>query len=127
MATYVPMSLELIDEGELLNELEHAVQQAGRSLAHFVDTRKDDAKGATCEVTLKLKLKCSDPEMGVIAASHQVVVKPPQSPSRTTLMLVSETQDGKPGVLVKDGGSDEGDPRQLKFPKGSYKDTNDGE
>lgn len=116
-----PLTLELIDEGQFLAELEHEVMKAQEILGDFQQEHGDASEKGTVEVTAKIKFKITNPKEGTVQISTGTQTKRPQRPGSVTTSIQSEDESGKTRLYVKGGGSDGGHPRQTKFA------TRDGE
>lgn len=111
----VPFSIENLDEGEFVEDVNEAVLDMQSQLEKFRKTYGESAVKGKAELTIKLGLSIADAQDGAYAISASFTTKMPKRPASHSIGLSGETQDGKPAVLVRSTGSDRDDPRQKKF------------
>lgn len=110
-----PLTLELISEGDYLEEYEAAIEEAQQVLAEYREKHGDASHKATVVVEAKIKFQIMNPAEGTTAIKTQVDVKRPAPPAQITTAIESVSEDGDKVLFVKAGGSDSGDPTQTKF------------
>ena len=116
MATQmVPFSIEKLDEGEFLDDVNTAVLDMQKQLEVFRKTYGDAAHKGKATLTIKLDLEIADATDGAYSIGADFTTKMPKRPKSHSIGLSGETQDGQPAVLVRQSGSDRDDPRQGKF------------
>ena len=112
---FVPIEPDLIDEGEFMEELAGKLNEAFLMLRKHRLRFDDKAKKASVEVIGKVKLTVMDTKEGNTAVTWEVQVKPPKRPAETSFAIDGYDQHSEPALLVKAGGSDKSDARQMKF------------
>ena len=112
---FVPIEPDLIDEGEFMEEVAGKLQEAFLQLRKHRLKFEEKAKKATVEVVAKVKMTVVDVNDGTTALTWEVQIKPPKRPAETSFAIDGFDQNSEPALLVKAGGSDESNPRQLKF------------
>ncbi|MEL6109854.1 MAG: hypothetical protein AAFU85_27915 [Planctomycetota bacterium] len=112
---FVPITLDLIDEGELKEQIEEGIAEAAKVLRAYRIKYGDDAKKAVASVKVKIGFCCVDPTQGLTAIVWDVDVARPKRPANLTSAMDMYDAEGRPALLVKAGGSDDEDPRQMKF------------
>lgn len=116
MSTFVPLTeLKQIDEGLFLDECDQTLTDISEALAKFIRKHGDQATGASAEMTIKVKLKCTDADQGIYAITSGVSHKVPSQPARVTTALGDFDALGRSTILIRKSGSDDGDPRQRKL------------
>lgn len=110
---FQPLTLGRVEEGELVREFNRAFRLQQEKLIEHVDRYGEKAKGASAEITLKVTVKCRDPEAGLFTAKTSMSKKDPQRPARTTTAFARVSDDEQAGLFVRASGSTEGDPTQL--------------
>lgn len=114
--SFVPLTLGLLEQGDLLDECNKEFQRLQRELCKFVDHYADRAKGAEATLTLKIKIKCESVEDGVYGIDASYSTKLPARPSRNTKAIQVTEENGVSMLCVRDTGSTPGDPSQLHLP-----------
>ncbi len=112
---FVPISLDLINEGELLNEYNDKIQQAVQTLLEYRKKYGDlNTTGKEIAINLKLKIKMENPEECQYSIKGEIEIKNPNPPARMSLAM-EEEHNGKANLLVANSGSHESDPKQMKL------------
>lgn len=113
---FIPLTLGLVEQGDLLDECNKEFQRTQRRLCAFVDHFGEKAKGATAELTIKLKIKCESVDDRVFGIEGTYQAKLPQRPARNTKAIQITEDDGTAMLFVRDTGSTPGNPNQLHLP-----------
>lgn len=112
----VPMTSDLIDEGEMLEALNEEMIRAQRSIEAYRKRWGEDALKAGIQVELKIKFVCLDTSEGMYRTEWSLDTKRPKRPKSTSTAIASEDEAGNPALFVRSSGSaDDDDPRQLKL------------
>ena len=116
MATkFVKLTLEGIDEGELLNDLDAEFSQLQSRFIAFCRQYREKADKATAELGIKLTLKCEDFENNLCSVKAAFTVKPPCRPATASSAIMDSDEDGDDVLFVQSSGSSRGNPRQRKL------------
>lgn len=113
--SFVPLTLDLIEEGSFAREANGDLLRLQRELLRHVEVYGPEAKGATAVLTLKIKLKCEDPEQELYTIKTTSNMQTPARPAGVSAAVADFTEDHKPALFVRKSGSDRGDPRQNKL------------
>ena len=116
MATkFVPLTLEGIDEGELLGDLDQEFAQLQARFIAFCRQYRDRADKATAELGIKITLKLEDFESNICSVKAAVTVKPPCRPASVSSAIMDSDEEGDDVLFVQRSGSSTGNPRQQKL------------
>jgi hypothetical protein len=112
----VPMTSELIDEGEMLEALNEEMTRAQRSIEMYRKKWGEEAGKAAIQVELKIKFVLLDTTEGFYRTEWSLDTKRPKRPKSKSTAIASEDESGNPALFVRSSGSEsEDDPRQLKL------------
>jgi len=113
MAQMKMLTIELIEEGRLLQDVDEALGEIQCGLIEYRkrwgDAAAEKAKGT---VTLKLTVCCDDPKNDLYSVKGEVQVSVPKRPARTTVALEDKEQDGTPALFARASGTTEDAPGQ---------------
>lgn len=109
---YDPITLQRIEEGRLLLDVDDVLVQAQRALTSHVALYGEDAAKAAAEVTIKLKLSVASVEDNTYRVTSGVSVKLPGRPSVSTAAVGDDTERG-PSLFCRPTGTTKGNPRQA--------------
>jgi len=116
MATkFVPLTLEGIDEGELLTDLDTEFTQLQSRFIAFCRQYREKSEKATAELCIKLTLKCEDFENNLCSVKAAFTVKPPCRPASVSSAIMDSDDEGDDTLFVQTSGSSFGNPRQRKL------------
>lgn len=119
LTQYTPLTLPLIEEGQLMADLEAAFASLQAQLVAFREVYGDNARGAKATLALKIVLVSStnkdDPHtFGVKSTLH---TSAPNRPATITIAQGDVNPDtGQPALFVRLEGSTEDPPRQAHLP-----------
>ncbi len=113
--TMLPLTAELIDEGEMLEELDIELSKAQRLIEAFRKRWGDAALKAGVQLDLKIKFVCVDTNEGMYRTEWDMQIKRPKRPKSVSTAIASEDDLGNAALFVRSSGSDDGDPRQMKL------------
>lgn len=113
---FEPLTLGLVEQGDLLDESNRAFQDMHRQLCRFVEHYGERAKGAAAEMTITIKLKCESVDDRVFGVEGTYKTKMPSRPARNTKAIQVTEDDGTTMLMVRSSGSTPGDPNQLHLP-----------
>jgi len=115
VARFVPLDLDLIDEGHFGEQLLEAFVELQVSAIEHAQEHKKLAKGATCKLTAEITLKCEDPESEYFSIKTHIKKTEPPKPASVTTAMGQVGQDDKLRLFVKRTGSAKGNPQQSVF------------
>lgn len=130
MANMKRLSVELIEEGRLLDDVNEALAEVEDALIAYRerwgDAAAEKAKGV---ITLKLTVCCDDPANALYSVKGEVQTAAPKRPARTTIALQDFEQDGTAALFARASGTSHDSPRQkvLCTEDGRTVDPKDGE
>jgi len=110
---YAPLTVALIEEGNLEKDLQEEFAAQMREHVAFVKKYGEDADKSTSELVLKIKLKY-DGEDG-FSVKSTVDHKCPGRLPHVTRARLDVTEDGEEVIVVRRAGSDHNEPRQAKL------------
>lgn len=116
MSKYVPLELELIEEGQLLPTINDCLKQIQTQLVRHARQYREKAKGDKAKVSVEICLSVDDPETEVYGIVCRIKKTVPSPPARGTLAIGGRTQDERDCLFVRDSGSSYDDPRQGILP-----------
>lgn len=115
--TYVPLTLELIEEGQFKLDLDQALRTAQSQLVEFTERWQDRAVKAKASVEMSIEFEVANVEDGFFSITPKLKVKLPARPGRVTAAMAGEDRKrGELCLFVRDTGSTPGDPTQMHLP-----------
>lgn len=110
------LSLDMIEEGTLLEDLETAFSNIQIKLCEYRNKYGACANKSKAAVTLKINLECKQPQNDLDDALYMVTTeissKVPTRPSKATVALQASDDDGQERLFARATGSSDDDPRQ---------------
>ena len=117
---WVPLTLELIEEGEFKRALDEKLAEAQQILVEHVERWGEKGKGAKAVLKMSVELKCEAVEEGVFSVSSKLTLDRPGRPIKVTASMSGSEKNGEgdtiPILFVRDSGSTAGNPRQMHIP-----------
>lgn len=113
--TMLPLTAELIDEGEMLEELDIELAKAQQLIEAFRKRWEEKSEKAAVELNLRIRMVCIDPTEGMYRTEWDLQTKRPKRPKAVSSAIASQDDAGKAALFVRSSGSDDSDPRQLKL------------
>ena len=113
--TFHPVTLELIDEGQLLPSLQLDFDDLQDQFMRYCQEHGPKADKAVAVLTLKIKIGCQAgdrPKDNRYAIQAEIDKKMPKRPPTLTYALPAETQDGKTALHCQATGTNGGNPAQ---------------
>jgi hypothetical protein len=114
-AKFVPLTMDLISEGEFLQDAEADFGDLQRNLIGFCRQYRDKAEKASATLTLKLTLRVEDVDSELFSIRAETTVKRPARPANVSAAMAADDVDDRPLLHVRAAGSDATHPRQGKF------------
>lgn len=113
--TFVPLSLDLIQEGQFVLDINTDLQELQRKLIQYVNKHGDAATKAKGKLTIEILIGCANPEQEAYGIVTTITQSLPKRPPKASLAMSGEDQDGNLVLLVRNSGSDESNPEQGKL------------
>lgn len=128
MPAHEPLTLQRIEEGQLLLDADEVLIQAQRQLTAHVARYGPEAVKAAAEVTIKVKLSVHSVEDQTYRVTSGVSVRLPGRPNVRTAAVGDDTERG-PSLFCRPTGTSTDSPRQriLATSRGEAVDTETGE
>jgi len=119
--SFVPLSLELIEEGQFKAALDACLLKAQTALVEHVEQWRERAGKAKAIVEMAIELECQSVEDGVFSITPRLKLKLPARPPRPTAAMSGSQKDPLTGetmpvLFVRATGSTPGDPSQAHLP-----------
>lgn len=116
MATkFKPLTLDGLEEGEFIGDANTEFAKLQKGLVAFCRAFRDKADKSSAVLTLKLTVKCEQPDSGLFSVKSSMSSKLPSRPDGISAALVSEDEDGEECLFARESGADESHPRQTKL------------
>lgn len=110
---YVPLTVELVDEGLFLQQINEDLAKLQRELVKFRETYTERAAGSKGKLTIELTV-CAEPkEKDLFSLKSSTKLALPSRPAHTSMAFAGESQDEQPCLLVRASGSTGDSPRQT--------------
>jgi hypothetical protein len=113
--TYVPLELELIDEGRYLSNVNDALVGLQAGLIEHVKQYQLKAVRAKAVLKAEITLVCIDPEQGAYACLAQIKTTPAPAPPAASMLMSGKGQTDENCLLCRKSGSSSDSPRQKVF------------
>lgn len=112
---FVPLTLELIEEGEFIERVREKFREAQVALIDHVAQFGEEAKKAKAKVDVSIEISVASRKDNLFAIKPKVKLETPGHPVRATAAFaVKEAgEDGQPMLFVRGSGSTQGDPSQM--------------
>jgi len=119
--TFVPLTLELIEEGAFKKALDRHIAEAQAGLVEFVETWGERSGKAKAVIDMTIEIECQSIEDGIYSVTPKLKLKMPARPPRTTAAMSGSQKNPRTGetelcMFVRDTGSTPGDPNQMHLP-----------
>lgn len=126
---YVPLRLDLIEQGRFTKDVDKALRRLQRQLCLYADEHGERADKAKGELTLKISLVCLNAREGQFAVKTDMTAKSPTRPTRATVTFQGEDDNGQPCLFTRASGTTQEPPQQrvLCTEDGDLVDTKTGE
>lgn len=113
---YVPLTIELIDEGRFLADMNADFLRLQEKMIDFCHEHKEEATGAKGEMLVKLTLKAEKPQFEIFSIKGATRTALPGRPAVTS-SAQGDTEDstGMPLLAVRPLGSSKEPPAQGKL------------
>ena len=112
---FVPLSLELINEGDLLRDFNQKIIDGSEELLAYRERHGDiSSEGKEITISLKVKIKLDNPQEDFYSIKGEIEMKVPNPPAKVSLGLQRES-GGVQKLMVQDSGSTKDDPKQMKL------------
>lgn len=113
--TFVPLTGQLIDEGEFLGDLNLELADLQNVIVQFCRLHGEKAKGAIAKLQVDIAIKVENPDDQAYSVKVAIKAQHPKRPASVSLAMGGTGDDGKQALFVRSSGSDDDNPRQLKL------------
>ena len=112
MQKYVPLTLNLIDEGLFVGDINKALASLQGHLVAHQEEHGEASKGAKVKLTAEITMGIEHPKDGITFIKSQIKKTLPAAPPSVSRAMVGETQTEEPCLLVRQTGSGKDVPNQ---------------
>lgn len=112
---FVPLTVDLIDEGEFQDDFNAELKSLQIALAKFRRQWGEKSKGAKAVLAVKITLSVESHDDGAYAIKTSIESKIPKRPDTVSLAIEGQDQNDSLALFVRTSGSDRDDPRQSKL------------
>ena len=112
MARFVPLELDLIDQGRFVEDINAELRTIQAGLVRYARKYKGNAVKTKAEIQMKIVLQYEGQSEDDFSIKTTMSKKVPCRPPTTTLALADDEQDGTPLLFVKRSGSTKDHPTQ---------------
>ena len=113
--TFVPLSSELIDEGEFIENLDKELAALQKTLASYVKEHGAKAEKAVAKLSIEISIKVQNTESEAYSITTAMKTTIPKRPATVSLAIGGIADDGSATLFVRRDGSDETRPEQGKL------------
>ena len=124
---FVPLTADLIDEGEFLADLDDELQALQQVLTTYAKSHGDKALKAKAKLSIDIELSIQSVDDGAYAVKTTMKSMHPKRPASISLAIAGATDTGQMALFVRKSGSDVDDPRQQKLSTRDGRTIADGE
>lgn len=114
-SVFVPLSSQLIDEGEFLQNLDIELADLQQVLAKYVEQHGEKALKAVAKLQIEITLKVENVESDAYSVKTSIKSVQPKRPASVSMAIGGRDDDGKLALFVREMGSDESPPAQGKL------------
>jgi hypothetical protein len=116
MATqFVPLTGQLIDEGEFLGDLNLELAELQNAIVQFCRLHGEKSKGAVGKLQVEIAIKVENPDDQGYSVKTTMKSVQPKRPATVSLAMGGTGDDGRQALFVRKSGSDDTQPRQMKL------------
>ncbi len=129
MQRYVPLTVDLIDEGRFIGDINKALADLQGHLVRHQTEFGEESKGAKVKLTAEIIMGIEHPKDGISFVKSQIKKTLPVAPPSVSRAMSGESQTDEPCLLVRATGSGADAPQQgiLTTADGDAVDTETGE
>jgi len=112
---FVPLDLDLIDEGQFVAAAAEEFAQLQNSLVAYKNIHRERSEGVKAVFTIEVTLSVDSVEDDLFGISAITKSKLPVRPASTSVALAGQTDGGEGALFVRQTGSDRATPAQTKL------------
>lgn len=112
---FVPLTADLIDEGQFLSDLDQELAEVQQAISVFRKTYGEKAKDAKAKLTIEIEVKVENVDENFYSVKTTMKATPPKRPASVSIAMGGDDDNGKPSLFVRQSGSDDEHPKQLKL------------
>ena len=115
MKKFVPLTLSLIEEGELIADFNESFRDLQTALIDYAAKHGEEAAKAKATITLKVSIAVASVHDDQFAVSALLNVTMPRRPAKSSLALSATDDDGVPTLFARASGTTKDEPRQHRL------------
>ncbi len=112
---FVPLTADLIDEGQFLNDLDQELAEVQQAISVFRKAYGEKAKDAKAKLTIEIEVKVENVDENFYSIKTTMKATHPKRPASVSIAMGGADDDGKMALFVRQSGSDDEHPKQLKL------------
>lgn len=113
---FVPLTGQLLDEGEFMRDVNAELQDLQHALIMFVRQYREKAESATAKLQVEIAVKCESVDSEAFSIKCSMKATHPKRPSSVSMAMAGESDDaGKMVLFVRASGSDDMHPKTGKL------------
>jgi hypothetical protein len=112
---FVPLTCDLIDEGEFLTDLNQELAEIQQAISAFRKQYGEKAKDAKAKLTIDIEVKVENVDENFYSVKTTMKATHPKRPASVSIAMGGADDDGKMALFVRQSGSDDEHPRQMKL------------
>jgi len=113
--SYEPVTLNQVEEGKFLEDLEHEFAALQNKLCLFANQYGERADKSVAELVIKLKLGCVSAKDGMYVIKSEIVQKTPPRPAHVSMAIQAEDDEGNLRLFAQPQGTADEDPHQTRL------------
>ena len=115
MRKFVPLTIDLVEEGELISDFNDSFRDLQTALIDYVAKHGENAEKAKAVITLKVTLGVASVHDDQFTVASSLNVTMPKRPTRASLALSAVDDDGVPSLFARASGTTKEEPRQQRL------------
>lgn len=112
---FVPLTGQLIDEGEFLGDLNVELAELQEAIVKYCRLHGQKAKGAVAALDIKLAIRVENVDDEAYSVRVSMKATHPKRPASISLAMGGTDDDGNLALFVRTAGGDKTEPRQGKL------------
>jgi len=115
MDTFVPLELQLIDEGRFIGKIDEAIVAGQAAIMEYGEKYGTRAEKAKVVITASISLVCVKPEQRAYGCVAQVKMSVPSEPASASYLTAGLNQTDQKVLFCRKSGSSADPPEQGKL------------
>ena len=113
--TFVPLELNLIDEGMFVQDLNKALRNLQGQVIRHARQYGHKAEKSKAQLKAEITLICLDPEQETFGCVSQIKVTLPSAPASASMLMAGLTQTNENALMCRTSGTTPDHPQQRVF------------